>query len=419
MTEEAVAGAPAATTATTKPKPFASLEYRDFRLLFVSSTLSSTGTMMRSTANAWQVYKLTDNPALLGLTFLFQGLPSIVVGLFGGTLADILPQRLIMRTSMLLELGLTIILAVLSLSGHIHVWHIYVLTLGSSVLGSIKGPASTSLIGVLVPQRLLLNASALQSTGWQSAFLAGPLLAGTLIDGVGPGWAYVVNGCMLAPAFVAVSMMTVGNARRPGKVRINAPALFEGLRFAMATRVLMAFVLLDTVTMVLGYYPAMMPVFAKDILHVGGLGLGALLAAAPAGSLLGLVVVLALGQVEWKGRLILVVTILHGGVLVAFAFSTWFGLSLVLIALLGLLDSMSVSVRQTSFQLLAKDENRGRVVGLVGIFAGAGNSLGGAYLGLAAKLMGPRTALAMGGALGSMFCLYVAAFWPRVRRFRA
>ena len=380
---------------------------------------SQTGLWMRNTANAWQVFEISESPALLGLTFLFQGLPALIMGLFGGTLADMIDRRKLMLVTQSLQVVVAVLLGILTFFGEIQVWHIYALTFAASTLASAEGPARMALIPSLVPRSHLLNATALQSVATQTSFMLGPLLAGIAISASTPATAYFVNAALMAPAMVAVAMLRVRREAGAQKIQLNVRAIFEGLIFAIQSRVLIAFLVLDTVTMVLGYYPAMMPVFAKEILRVGPIGLGALLAAPAFGSVFGFLVILMLGNVRSKGALILVVTVLHAVVLLLFAFSPWFLVSLLLVALLGLLDSMSVSVRQTSFQLLAPEEVRGRVVSLVQIFARGSNSFGGAYLGLASSLMGARLALGTGGAIAGAVALLIAARWRQVREFKA
>ncbi|MBI2867373.1 MAG: MFS transporter [Chloroflexi bacterium] len=399
-------------------KPFASLAYRDFRLLWLGMPFSQAGQWMRNTANAWQVYHITGSSTLLGLTFLFQGMPSIVVGLFGGALADTLDRRRLMLVTQSLQIGLALLLGVLTASGAIQVWHIYAITFASSCLFSVEGPARMALIPRLVPRPLLLNASALQSVGSQASLLLGPLMAGAII-GVSVSYTYFLNAVMIVPAVAVIGMMRVPQAAAAQRARMRLPALFEGVAFVLKTRVLAAFLLLDTVTMVLGYYPAMMPVFAEDILRVGPLGLGALLAAPAFGAIVGFLAILAVGNIQRKGALIAVVTVLHGVVLALFAVSPWFLLSLLLVAMLGLLDSMSMAVRTTSFQMLAPDRVRGRVVSLVQIFAVGSNSLGGAYLGVISSLLGARLALGLGGAIAGSVALAIGVLWREVRAFKA
>ena len=414
------ASTPAAAQAPAeKIRPWESLKYRDYRLLWLGYPFSAIGLWMRNTTNAYQVYHLTDSTALLGLTFLFQGLPLMVVGLFGGTLADFLPKRRTIRITMSLEVGIATLLAVLTLTGHIEVWHIYVMTFASASVAACENPARTALLPKLIPRHLLLNATTLNAFGFQSAFLFGPLLGGVFIDTIGAGWSYVFNALLILPAILCISLVRVEDRGQRGRLKLNVATIFEGLIYAMKTRILMILLLLDTVTMIVGYYPALMPVYAKDILHVGGTGLGALLATAPFGALAGLLIVLAVGNIERKGLVLIMVTVLHGAVLIGFSVSTWFGLSLALMAMLGLLDAVSVSIRHASFQLVATDENRGRVVSLVGMVAQSSNAMGGAYLGLAAALMGPQLSLAIGGGIGAGFAILMALAYPKLRQFRA
>ena len=183
------------------------------------------------------------------------------------------------------------------------------------------------------------------------------------------------------------------------------------------TPALLAFTLLDTVTMLLGFYPAMMPVFAKDVLQVGPAGLGALLSAPAFGALLGFVGILMLGNIQRRGLVLLVVTLLHAVALYLFAYSTWLPMALVLVALLGFLDSMSVSVRMTAFQTLAPDHVRGRVMSVLFVAAVSSNSLGGAFLGFTTEWLGVREALAAGAIGAGAFAVLVAVFWKQVRRF--
>jgi MFS family permease len=200
------------------------------------------------------------------------------------------------------------------------------------------------------------------------------------------------------------------------KPRLSWAFIFDGLRFTLKTPALLALVLLDTVTMVLGFYPAMMPVFARDVLQVGASGLGLLMAAPAFGAMLGFVGILLLGNIRKKGVVILAVTLGHAIVLFAFSQATWLPAAVVLVALLGLLDSMSMTVRSTSFSELAPDHVRGRVMSVLYISAVSANSLGGAYLGFATAALGPRDALGTGAIVAGVFTLLVAVFWKKVRQ---
>ena len=402
---------------TIKAKPLAALAYRDFRLLFVAHPLILVGSGMRNVANAYQVYQITGDARLLGLTFLFQGIPALVMGLVGGSLADLFDRRRLLQVVVALEAALALLLAILTFSGHIEVWHIYAVTFTCALLDSVTHPAQQALIPKLVPEKDLLNATALRASTSQAAQLIGPLLGGGAIQVLGAGTVYAANAALLVPALIFLSMLHVREDRHRSRPPLNLAFLFDGVAFVLRTPALLAFTLLDTVTMLLGFYPAMMPVFAKDVLQVGPAGLGALLSAPAFGALLGFVGILMLGNIQRRGLVLLVVTLLHAVALYLFAYSTWLPMALVLVALLGFLDSMSMSVRMTAFQTLAPDHVRGRVMSVLFVAAVSSNSLGGAFLGFTTEWLGVREALAAGAIGAGAFAVLVAVFWKQVRRF--
>jgi MFS family permease len=400
-----------------KARPLAALAHRDFRLLFTAHPLILVGSGMRNVANAYQVYHLTGDARLLGLTFLFQGIPALVMGLVGGSLADLFDRRRLLQVVVALEAALALLLAVLTFSGHIEVWHIYAVTFTCALLDSVTHPAQQALIPKLVPEKDLLNATALRSSTGQAAQLLGPLLGGGALQVLGAGTVYAANAMLLVPAFIVLTLLHVREDKHRTRPPLNLAFLFDGVAFVLRTPALLAFTLLDTVTMLLGFYPAMMPVFAKDVLQVGAAGLGMLLAAPALGAMLGFVGILLLGNIQRRGLVLLAVTMLHAVALYLFAYSTWLPLALFLVALLGFLDSMSVTVRMTAFQSLAPDHVRGRVMSVLFVAAVSSNSLGGAFLGFTTDALGVRDALAAGAIGAGVFAVLVAVFWKQVRRF--
>lgn len=372
---------------------------------------------MRNVANAYQVYQLTGDALLLGLTFLFQGVPTLVMGLIGGSLADLFDRRRLLQVVVASEAALVLLLALLTLSGHVAVWHIYAITFSCALLDSVTHPAQQALIPKLVPEKDLLNATALRSSTGQAAQLVGPLLGGFAIQVLGAAAVYAANVFVLVPAFIALTLLHVREDRDRARPALNLAFIFDGLLFVLRTPALLAFTLLDTVTMVIGFYPAMMPVFAKDILQVGAAGLGALLAAPAFGAMLGFLGVLLLGHVQRRGRVILFVTLAHAVVLYLFSQSTGLLTAMITVALLGFLDSLSVTVRVTAFQSLAPDHVRGRVMSVLFIAAVSSNSLGGAFLGFTTDWLGVREALAAGAIGAGVFAVLVAVFWKNVWRF--
>jgi MFS family permease len=396
----------------------AALAHREFRLLFIAQPFVTTGSGMRGAVNAFQVYQITGDARLLGLTFLIQGLPALVMGLFGGTLADVMDRRRLLRFAVGAQISIALALAWLTGTGRIEVWHIYAATFVGAGLQSLANPAQQALVPATVPADELMNAMALLSAAGQAAMLLGPILGGALLDLSGATIAYVVDALLILPAMLALAMLRLHDEPARRQVRLSLESIFEGLAFVLRTHVLLAFLLLDTVTMVIGYYPAMMPVIAKDVLAVGAAGLGALLAAPAVGALLGFVGVLVLGNIRRKGAVIVTVSVIHGLVLALFAWSPWFATSWLLAAMLGFLDSLSVSVRVTCFQQLAPEALRGRVMSVLFIAAVGANSLGGATLGLATASVGPQVALAAGGLIAAVFSVAIGLGWKSVRQFR-
>lgn len=396
---------------------FASLKFRDYRLLFLSTPFSSAGQGMQSLANAWQVYELTQSSTQLGLTFLFQGIPSIVMSLFGGTLADKFDRRRLINISQAFHLSMAIFLAVITLTGVVRVWHIFTITFLISTVGSLTAPARSALMPDLVPRAYLLNATTLMTTGSRLSMMTAPLLGGVVIGALGAGSAYIFNAFLMLPAIIAIAMVKIPLNPNARKVRFNLPAIFEGLRFAISSQVLLLLLLMDTITQVLGYYPAMMPVIAKEVLAVGPTGLGILLTAPAVGEFVGFAGVLTLGNIRRKGAVLVATIVVYCALLVVFAQSEWFIFSLLILGLLGAVDAVSMAIRQTSLQLLAPDDKRGRVLALTSVFAVGGNSIGGAYLGLIAGFVGIQTALAMGGIIAGAFALSVGIFSRKVRKF--
>lgn len=401
-----------------RPGALASLRHAGFRLLITAHPFSTLGSGVRGTVNAFQVYQLTGDARLLGLAFLFQGLPTVAMGLFGGTLADIMDRRRLLRLTIGLQLVLALILAALTASGRIEVWHLYAATFLGTLLASTAHPAEMALVPALVPDKHLMNATAMMSIVGQAAALLGPIAGGLAIDALGATAAYLIDALLLVPAFAAIWLLRAIDEPPRRKVELKLGVIFEGLTYVAKQKVLLAFILVDTVSMLLGFYPAMMPVMARDVLGVGATGLGVLLAAPATGAMLGFLGVLALGNIRAKGAVIFAAMTAHGLVLAAFAWSDWFLASVLLVGLLGFLDSLSVSIRMTCFQQLAPEHLRGRVMSVLYVTATGSNAFGGAVLGVATALLGPREALAAGGLLGAAFCVTAALVFKGARAYR-
>ena len=400
-------------------RPWASLRYRDFGLLFGAALFVTTAQHMRLTQNLYQVYELSGSPLLLGLTGLAQGIPLFAIGLFGGTLADFMDRRKLLILTIAGNALVATALGFLTLSGGIQVWHVLVGIALTSGLNIILGPTRMAMISRLVPRSHLTNAVSLNSSASQGSHFIGPMVAGLSLAWMGEGNAYLLNALFYLPAAAAIFLIKGPTASDLKAESFSFGSLLGGVRFLMRQRVIFSLVLLDFVIIGVGYYRPLLPVFAKDIFNVGPAGFGLLSSAPAVGGILGVLTLLVMGDVRRKGLLVLSAFLLFSSCLGLFALWNNFGLALVLVATLGLANSLQAVMRQTAFHLLTPDHLRGRAFSVFNMFSQGANSVGALEVGFVAALVGAPGALLFGSAVGLILTL---AFWitqPQLRQFRS
>lgn len=403
---------PAGTDAPASDRPWASLALPNYRLLLAGFVLTQFATQAQQVANLWQVYELTHSPLELGLTGLFQAFPLITAGMFGGALADAVDRRALIVLSQVARFVTVVALAGVTQLGAAEVWHVYASTLVFTAFGLFDRPARTSIIPNVVPRQLLFNAIALQTTGNQLARLSGPALAGLSIAWFGLTVSYyaVAVSCGLVLVFMLLLRPTGQKPVGFSAMTVTAMAV-DGMRFLLSKPVILGLILLDGALNFFGAFRAVMPFFADQVLHVGPEGLGMLLGAPGIGAVAGSVVITALGDVRWKGRLVMATSVVYGLCAMPLGYSPWFALSLVLAGLLGFCDSIGATVRQTTVQVLTPDGLRGRVSSAHQVFTMGGPSLGYVQIGAVASIVGAQAALLLGGILCCVTVAAVGAWW--------
>jgi MFS family permease len=399
--------------------PWASLRYRDFSLLFFGSFFITIAQQMRQTQNLYQVYELSGSAFLLGMTGLAQAVPLFAVGLFGGSLADLMDRRTLSCLTMLGNFIVAVSLGVLTLTGMIQVWHILVATALTSGLNIILYPARMAMISGLVPRSHLTNAAALNSTIAQGAHFIGPMFAGVALAAASAGNAYLFNALAYVPAAAAFLMIKSSTESDRVKSAVTLRGLLDGVRFLWLQRIVFALVMMDFIIMSVGYYRPLLPVFAKDIFHVGPAAFGMLASAPAIGGTLGTIAVLLMGDVRRKGMLALWAFLIFSLCLGAFAVTPSFWVAVALVACLGLTNALQAVMRQTSFHLLTPDHLRGRAFSVFNMFSQGANAVGAMIVGFLASLMGAPGALLAGSGLGLALTLLMWALWPEVKRFEA
>ncbi len=370
-----------------------------------------TGTMgsqMLMVALGWQMYDLTGSAWDLGVVGLLQFLPSLLLTLVAGHVADHFDRSRVLALCSLTQLCTALILAV----GTAQSWAtrelLFVL---SVVLGSAKAfqmPSQQSLVPLLVPQSMLARGLAFSSAGLQTAVISGPALGG-FIYVAGPQVVYGLCAALFALGaglFLRIGHPHVARAREP----VTIGTLLAGVRFIGQRPVMLGAISLDLFAVLLGGATALLPIFAKDILHVGPWGLGLLRAAPAVGALL-----MSIALTRWPitrrvGHALLGAVAVFGLAMLVFAMSRNLVLSIAALSISGAADMISVVIRQSLVQLETPDDMRGRVSAVTSVFIGASNQLGEFESGATAALFGPVGSVLLGG-IGT---LLVVGLWMQL-----
>ena len=345
-----------------KPRvtPWQVLSQRDFGFFWASLLFSGVGTQISAVAVAWQVYAITNSPFQLGLTGLFRALPVMILSIPGGVVADRMDRRQLLIVTQSLAMLLSLILGLLTFTGHIAVWHIYIVTFLSGAVGIFDSPARTAMIPALVPVEHLASAYALNITWRQIATLTGPFIGGICISAFGIGTSYYIDALSFFGVIVCLLIMRARPAPAAEKKESPLQSVRGGFNFIRNNSVILGLMGMDTCMNFFGAYRSMMPVFARNILGTGPTGLGALLGVPAFGALVGSGIVMAVGNPRQKGRLIITVNLLYTAGLISFALSRSLIVSLIIVFLLGLVDAIGETLRDTLIQLITPDRMRGR-----------------------------------------------------------
>lgn len=396
--------------------PYAALRFRDFRLLISGRFVAQIGEMMVSTAIGWELYERTNDPIALALVGLVQIVPVILFSLYGGYVADRYNRKRVVLLSQLLLVFCALALVLLSVTQGPLLLVYTVLTI-IGVGRAFNNPAESALTPQTVPPEHFSNAATWNSSVWQLSAILGPGLGGLVIAATNSAApVYLLNA--IAGLILIGVLLLIRSPQRDFKTGVEGPreALRKGLRFVLDTKVLLAAMTLDMFAVLLGGATFLLPVFAKDILMVDATGLGILRAAPSVGALLMALIVTQRPPFERAGRTLLWAVAGFGAATIVFGLSTNFWLSLLMLALLGALDMVSVVVRQTLLMTRTPEHMRGRVGAVSTIFVGTSNEMGGFESGVAASLFGPVGAVVLGGIGTILVVVVVAAAWPEVRQ---
>ena len=392
------------------------IHQRAFMRMWFARIFGTTGNQMLMVAVGWQMYELTGSAWDLGLVGLYQFVPALLLTLVAGHVADRVHRGRIIAACLVTQATVALILVAATEgwhpSGASHSWASRELLLAVSVMLGVarafQMPAQQALTPMLVPPVMLPRAMAFSSAGMQAAVIGGPALGGVIFV-AGATAVYATCAFLFATGCVLIAVLRYDHVPPP-REPVTLRTLLAGVEFVWQRKALLGAVSLDLFAVLLGGATALLPMFAKDILHVGPWGLGLLRGAPAVGALLTSAVLTRWPLERRVGPTMVSAVALYGVCMVVFGLSTSFVLSLLVLAISGGADMVSVVVRQTLVQIETPNEMRGRVSAVNSVFIGASNQLGEFESGATAALLGPVGSVVAGG-VGT---LLVAAAWFRL-----
>ncbi|XUM04654.1 MFS transporter [Streptomyces venezuelae ATCC 10712] len=392
---------------------FSSLRIRNYRLFFTGAIVSNTGTWMARITQDWLVLSLTGSAAAVGITTALQFLPMLLFGLYGGVIADRYPKRRLLLVSQA-ALGLCgLALAVLTLSGSIQVWHVYLIAFLLGMVTVVDNPARQAFVSEMVGPGQLRNAVSLNSANFQSARLVGPAVAGVLIAGVGSGWAFLLNGLSFLAPLVSLLLMRTNELHKVERAPRGKGQLREGLRYVAGRPDLLWPIVLVGFVGTFGFnFPIWLTAFSDDVFHVGAGAYGFLNTLIAAGSLVGALAAARRGSTRL--RMVVVAAAVFGALEVAAALSPTFWLFAVLLVPVGTIG-LTVNIAANSAVQMATDPvMRGRVMSLYMMVFAGGTPIGAPLLGWVTDTYGARVGFAAGGLISLIAAVVVGLVLARV-----
>lgn len=392
---------------------FHSLRVRNYRLFATGQLVSNTGTWMMRIAQDWLVLSLTGSAAAVGITTALQFLPMLLVGLYGGVVADRYAKRtlLVITQAAMGLLGLA--LAALTLSGAVHVWHVYLIAFLLGLATVVDNPARQAFVVELVGPADLRNAVSLNAANFQTARILGPAAAGVLIAAVGSGWAFALNGVSFIAPLAALLMMRDSELHRLPRAPREKGQLREGLRYvAGRPELIWPIVLLGFVGTFGFNFPIWLSAFVDRVYHAGAGTYGLLNTLMAAGSLAG--ALLAARRSSPRMRMLVGAALLFGMLEIAAALAPTLWLLAALLVPIGLFGLTFTTTANASVQLATDPVMRGRVMSLFLMVFMGGTPIGAPIIGWVTDTYGPRVGFAAGGLVSAVAAVVVGLVLARI-----
>ena len=406
-----------------KNDPYAALRIREFNIFLLLRFIMVFSWSMQFIVIEWEVYSLTKSALSLGIVGLMEVVPAILMALFAGHFVDQNEKKGLLFKCIIGFLVISLGLFLLTwepfrgnLSAKTILYLIYFLVFLGGIVRAFLGPTIFSLLSLIVPKNLYSNAATWSSSVWQISSVLGPAVAGFSITIIG------VSGSMLtvlACSFLALITLSQISKKPILNPKIGEPimqSLKEGVKFVYNNKTILGAISLDMVAVLFGGAVALLPIYAQDILKVGPEGFGVLRAAPALGAFITMFISAYVPLNKNAGMKLLFSIFAFGICIIVFGISTLFWLSVIALFLSGVVDGISVVIRQTILQLKTPDHMRGRVSSVNSMFVGSSNELGAFESGVTAKLMGTVTAVVFGGTMTLITVLTTGIVSPTFRK---
>jgi MFS family permease len=396
---------------------FSSLSVRNFRVYWFGMFISLIGTWIQVVTQSWLIFQLTNSAFLLGVVGFLSSIPIFLLSLFGGVVADRMNKRNILIFTQTSFMLLAFILAVLTQMKLITPAQIMWISLLNGIVMAFDAPSRQAVVVELVGKKYLMNAIALNSVAFNSSRIIGPALAGILVASIGMSGCFYVNGVSFLAVLIALFFIKINH----GLVRDTHSGLVkdltEGLKLIKNNKVILILITMVAVTSLFGFsYVILMPIFANNVLRVGVKGMAMLMSASGLGALIAALILARLGDFQYKGKMLILSSLIFSLALILFSLSKVYLLSLIALVLIGWGSVSAIAIINTILQTIASDEFRGRVMSAF-MFTFAGTMpFGNLIAGSIAQAWGVSLAVLIGGIFCAVFFIMINVFYPDIRK---
>lgn len=397
---------------------YPALRSRDFAIQWSGQFISNAGTQMQIVALNWQLYEITRSPYVLALLGASRVLPIIIFGLISGTIVDAHNRKKLLIVVQIIQALIAGVVTVITLTGDATVANLLLLNVIALAFYTIDAPARAALMPQLVPREHFSNAVSLNVIGYNISTVAGPAIAGFMIAFFGVTSVYALNTLSFLVLLGALLMLRTSGAIEGPRHKASIKAIGEGIAFVKSKPIIWSTMLLDFFSTFFAEATVLLPVFAKEILHVGPQLLGILYAAPFIGATISGVIASHVGKYIHRGKILLWSVIIYALGTILFGVSTNYILSIFALIVIGAGDGMSAVIRNVIRQMNTPDNFRGRMTSINMIFYTGGPRLGEVEAGLVAGLLGAPLSTVIGGVGTVVAVIIMAYFIPTLRNYK-